>query len=165
MTDTRRAAAGFLLAPPIVGIVIACIVFVLAAIGEPGDFGRASLASLLALAYAALAGWAFALVFGVPAYLLLKRLRIVSPWPTIIVAALIGAAFPWLAHWLLLDPSASVSVNGCQTVAHGLTTACGYRHLAFDTIFPVLIGAVAGLVFWLIYAGGWRLRGRRDSRL
>ena len=64
-------------------VVIACIVFVLAMASEPGGFGRASATSLLALAYAVVAGWAFALVFGVPAYLLLKRLRVVSPWPTI----------------------------------------------------------------------------------
>jgi len=44
MTDTRRAAAGFLLAPLIVGIVIACIVFVLAAIGEPAGFTRLAIA-------------------------------------------------------------------------------------------------------------------------
>ena len=162
MTDTGRAVTGFLLAPLIVGVVIACIVFVLAMASEPGGFGRASATSLLALAYAVVAGWAFALVFGVPAYLLLKRLRVVSPWPTIATAALIGALFPWLTHWLLLDPSSSISINGCETVARGVTTACGYRRLAQNSILPALIGAVGGLVFWLIYAGGWRLHARQE---
>ncbi len=164
MTDTRRAVAGFLLAPLIVGLGIACIVFVLAALSGSGSFGRASATSLLVLAYAVVVGWAFALIFGVPAYLLLKRLRIVSPLPTIAIAALIGALFPWLTHWLLLDPSSSISINGCETVAHGVTTACGYRRLAQGSILPALVGAVAGLVFWLIYAGGWRLRARRYEK-
>jgi hypothetical protein len=162
MTDHRRAIAGFILAPLVVAVVIACIVFVLAAVSEPGGLGRASFASATALGIAAGVGWAFALIFGVPAYLLLKRLRVVSPWPTIAVAALIGALFPWLSHWHRLDPSSSVSINGCEIVARGVTTACGYRHLAQGTILPALVGAAAGLVFWLIYAGGWRLRSRPD---
>lgn len=158
MTNSKRAIAGFFLAPLIVATAIACIVFALAAISGPGDFGRASFTSGLALLYAAAVGWALALIFGVPAYLLLKRLGIVSPWATIAVAALIGALLPWLTHWALLDPSASVSINGCETVANGVTTACGYRRMVQNMILPGLVGAIAGLVFWLIYAGGWRLR-------
>jgi hypothetical protein len=162
MTHTRRAVAGFLLAPLIVAVVIACMVFVLAALSEPGGLGRASFASATALGIAVGVGWSFALIFGVPAYLLLKRLRIVSLWPTIAAAALIGALFPWLSHWHRLDPSSSVSINGCEIVARGVTTACGYRHLAQGTILPALLGALAGVVFWLIYAGGWRLRTGRE---
>jgi hypothetical protein len=163
MTDTRRAIAGFILAPLIVAMAIACIVFVLAATGEPGGLGRAFFASTLALGIAVLVGWASALILGVPAYLALKRLRIVSPWPTIAIAALIGALFPWHSHWHRLDPSSSISINGCEIVARGVTTACGYRHLALDTIMPALVGAMAGVVFWLIYAGGWRLRASQEE--
>lgn len=157
-----RAIAGFILAPLIVAIMIAGAIFLVTVASHPAGFSAAFWTATIALIYASVAGWAFAIVFGVPAYLLLKRLRIVSPWPTIAVAALIGALFPWLTHWYALDPSSSVSINGCEIVARGVTTACGYRHLALDTIMPAFIGAVAGLVFWLVYAGGWRLRTDRS---
>ena len=163
MTDTRRAIAGFILAPLIVAIVIACIIFLISIASQPASLNGAVASALLALVYAGVVGFISAIVLGVPAYLLLKRLRIVSPWPTIATAALIGALFPRLSHWYRLDSSSSISINGCEIVAHGVTTACGYRHLALEMILPAFVGATAGLVFWLIYAGGWRLRASQKQ--
>ena len=161
MTDRRHAVAAFLLAPLIVAAAIAVAVLFATASGHAGGLQAAFHMALIAFVSASSVGLVLALVFGIPAYLALTRLRIVSPWATMAAAALIGASFPWLAHFLLLDPSASLSANGCRSVLNGVTTACGYRQLALDMIVPALIGAGGGLAFWLVYNGGWHIKERR----
>ena len=157
---TARVIAAFVLAPLIVAAAIALLVLVATASGHAGGLQAFHMA-LIAFVSAGSVGLVLALVFGVPTYLALTRLRIVSPWATTAAAALIGASFPWLAHFLLLDPSASLSANGCRSVLNGVTTACGYRQLALDMIVPALIGAGGGLAFWLVYNGGWHIKERR----
>jgi hypothetical protein len=160
---TARVIAAFVLAPLIVAAAIAFLVLVATATGDAGGLQAALHIALIAFVSAGGIGLVLALVLGVPTYLASTRLRIVSPWATTAAAALIGASFPWLAHFLLLDPSASLSANGCRSVLNGVTTACGYRQLALDTIVPALIGAGGGLAFWLVYNGGWRIKERRMS--
>lgn len=158
---TARVIAAFVLAPLIAAAAIAFLVLVATATGDAGGLQAAFHMALIAFVSAGSVGLVLALVLGVPAYLALTRLRIVSPWATMVAAALIGASFPWLAHFLLLDPSASLSANGCRSVLNGVTTACGYRQLALDTIVPALIGAGGGLIFWLVYNGGRYIKERR----
>jgi hypothetical protein len=158
---TARVIAAFVLAPLIVAAAIAFLVLVATATGDAGGLQAALHIALIAFVSAGGIGLVLALVLGVPTYLASTRLRIVSPWATTAAAALIGASFPWLAHFLLLDPSASLSANGCRSVLNGVTTACGYRQLALDMIVPALIGAGGGLAFWLVYNGGWHIKERR----
>jgi hypothetical protein len=92
---------------------------------------------------------------GLPTYLVLrKRLR-----PTPLNCALAGSAVASLP-WLLLDvilPGADYAFDGGHvTVEHGQKTLWGWLDLAMASGSFALLGAFAGVVFWVIAAGGWK---------
>jgi hypothetical protein len=92
---------------------------------------------------------------GLPAYLILrKRLR-----PTPLNCVLAGAGVASLP-WLLLDvvlPGADYAFDGGHiTVEHGRRTLSGWLDLGTASGALALLGAFAGLVFWVIAAAGWK---------
>jgi hypothetical protein len=92
---------------------------------------------------------------GLPTYLVLRR----QLWPTPLNCALAGAAvasLPWLLLAFIL-PGAEYSVDGGHiTVEHGYKTVWGWLELGTASGWLALLGAFAGLVFWVIAAAGWK---------
>ncbi|MFN7619357.1 MAG: hypothetical protein ACK5RN_04410 [bacterium] len=105
-----------------------------------------------ALINAVVGAYPAALVLGVPAYLLFKkRLR-----PTVLNCAAVGAviaALPWLLLGLLSSPDYAYS-NGHVTHQNGHITLWGLFDLAVFTGWIGLLGAGAGVLFWLITVPG-----------
>ncbi|MER8484117.1 hypothetical protein [Mesorhizobium sp. M1322] len=157
MKQDARAAAAFFLAPPIaVAVEILrelCIVVFQNGLSESlvlaGQFWAV-------LKIATIFAWSFAILFGVPLYILLRWLRIFSPWVTIGFAAAIGAWFNIFPEFLPKNETTNFWITGCQIIANGTRTLCGYWELASDVLSTATLGAVAGLIFWPIYAGGWK---------
>ena len=96
-----------------------------------------------------------ALVFGVPAYLAMRRRFRARAINCAIVGAALAAA-PW-ALLVLLGPSAdSASIGGRDTVIDGHYTAYGWlRNLGFVGQIAAM-GAAGGTIFWIIAAAGWK---------
>lgn len=107
-----------------------------------------------ALINAVVGAYPAALVLGVPAYLLLRRrLR-----PTVLNCAAVGAviaAIPWLLLGLLLSPDYAYS-SGHVTHQNGQITLWGLFDLSVFTGWIGLLGAGAGVLFWLITVPGGR---------
>jgi hypothetical protein len=99
-------------------------------------------------------GYVPALVFGLPAYLILQtRLR-----PTVLSCAIVGAvvaALPW-ALLAFLPGAEEASVDGRQMVVHGRLTWFGFYEGAKLVGSVGLFGGLGGFAFWLIAAAGHR---------
>ena len=95
-----------------------------------------------------------AIIFGVPAYFLLRnrvRMRLVA---SIIVGGLI-AALPWFLLTLQPGPD-QATLGDCVAVIDGKTTLCGFFQTLLWLGQIALYGAFGGLVFWICAA--WQPR-------
>jgi hypothetical protein len=163
MNQAIRTIAAFLLAPPLAVGVYLIVAFCLVLLQDGGEQAVVDLArSARIFIIGSAVAYVFELVFGLPIYFLLRWLDIVSPWVTIVLAASVGTVFNLLPELGPKNPTTYFSTADCQVIVAGARTACGYWHLALGTLFTASIGAIAGLAFWLIYAGGWRLRPRNS---
>ena len=94
------------------------------------------------------------LIIGLPAFFLLRQ----HFAPKLINCSLTGAvvaALPWFILSVLSQPD-SASIDGRATVTNGSLTAYGWlTNLTFIGQIA-LLGAVGGLLFWLIAAAGSR---------
>ncbi|NGN45267.1 hypothetical protein G6N74_29900 [Mesorhizobium sp. CGMCC 1.15528] len=161
MYQHARAFAAFVLAPPLtVAIFLSPVFGSILLSDDPFTGGFASTMPLFFIGCAL--AWTFAIVLGLPAYVLLRWLDIASPWVTIAVAAAIGASFNLASGFWPGNEGTSTSVNGCDVIVAGVRTACGYWDLAKNMMLSGAIGAIGGLIFWLIYADGWKAPSRKS---
>ncbi len=118
-------------------------------------FAVVTVAGLAALVlwspFAALFGLVFAALpalFGLCAFLALRRVMPVKWWMGVLCGFLIGAV---TASVFAFSPSADfASANGVQTVIEGRRTLWGWLELAKFAASVGILGASGGLVFWLI---------------
>ena len=94
-----------------------------------------------------------AIVLGLPAALLLGRARPLGLWRVLGAAFLIGVlpfgAFN-LYHELTMSPGAGYTANDVVLREDGRLTGAGLANLAAGILQCGVLGAVAGLVWWLI---------------
>lgn len=95
---------------------------------------------------------AFVLVLGLPAYLLLRYLKLVRWWSTLSAGFILGALPMAIFTWPLKysDMKSSSSVNGVQTMIDGIPTAAGWLQYTEGVLFFGAFGFVAAFVFWLV---------------
>jgi len=145
-----RVLLAFLLAPGAAALLMA--------ISMPGYAGIPSWSERVwrsAELYAALGAYPITLVFGVPAYFMLRRHLSARPLPCALVGAVV-AVFPWMLI-ILIGPGASeASIDGRATVLNGHTTAYGWLQNAEFVLMMAFFGAVGGLIFWAVAAAGDR---------
>ena len=140
-----RVALAFLIAPAFGALLMA----VFAAAAE--SFETLWRTTLL---IAAIGAYPPAILFGIPAYFVLRRHWGANPIGCGLVGAAI-AALPWLPF--VLFPSAqSASVDGEATVIDGRYTAYGWLEVVEVLFFVAGLGLAAGIMFWVIAAAGFR---------
>ena len=92
------------------------------------------------------------LLLGLPAYVVLRKFRLVRRWLTLSVgfclAAIPMAIFTWPLKCLELKSSASV--NGVQTMIDGVPTMAGWLEFAGGVLFFGMFGFLGALAFWLL---------------
>jgi hypothetical protein len=145
-----RVLAAFAGAPVAAALALACVLP--AYDGLPNLLDRIFRTFLL---YLIIGACPPAVLVGLPTYLVLRRrLR-----PTPLNCAFAGAAeasLPWLLLAIIL-PGADYSFDGGHiTVEHGQKTVWGWLGLGAASGWLALLGAFAGLVFWVIAAAGWK---------
>ncbi|HYD45892.1 MAG TPA: hypothetical protein VEA79_11575 [Phenylobacterium sp.] len=94
------------------------------------------------------------LLLGLPAYLILRSRLRPSAWICALAGAVV-AATPFLSLSLLSTPDFAYA-GGHVTVMNGQITFWGYVQRARFIGLIGLFGALAGLVFWLIAAAGFK---------
>jgi hypothetical protein len=77
----------------------------------------------------------FSVLFGLPAYLLGRRLKLISWWSTMIVGFSIGVAVALLLEW---------RSPGFADPLRQLLVTCG----SYGSV-----GAISGIAFWLVWRG------------
>ncbi len=94
----------------------------------------------------------FVLVLGLPAYLLLRYLKLVRWWSTLSAGFILGALPMAIFTWPLKysDMKSSSSVNGVQTMIDGVPTTAGWLQYVEGVLFFGAFGLVAAFVFWLV---------------
>lgn len=108
-------------------------------------------------AVAIVGGYGPTLIFGLPAFLYLRRVT----RPRFRIFTLAGAAvaaLPW-ALMSLLPAAQEASIDGRATVTHGHVTLFGLKEAAKLVSEVGLFGAIGGATFWLIAAAGHRPAG------
>lgn len=105
--------------------------------------------------YCVLGAYPTAVVFGVPAYFVLRQHFAARPFACALVGSVI-AALPWGVLVLAGSSAWEASVNGRATVINGDTTAYGWLQNAEFILTIGLFGAIGGLVFWAIAAAAHR---------
>ncbi len=129
-------------------------------------FAVAAVAGLAALLlwspFAALFGLVFAAlpaVFGLCAFVVLRRFTPVRGWMAVLCGFLLGAVPAFVVGF---SPAAGfASANGVETVINGRYTLWGWFGLVKSVVLIGGFGAIGGLVFWLVMRAGPVLRGRR----
>lgn len=115
-----------------------------------------------AVIYGLFGAYPTALIFGVPAFIILRD-RIDGTW---LNCALVGAgvaAAPWLAIILLAPNADQASIGGRATVVDGARTVFGWLNDLQSVGFIAIFGVFAGLFFWLIATGGHNLTNEPSS--
>lgn len=94
----------------------------------------------------------FVLVLGLPAYLLLRYLKLVRWWSTLSAGFILGALPMAIFTWPLKysDMKSSSSVNGVQTMIDGVPTTAGWLQYVEGVLFFGAFGLAAAFVFWLV---------------
>jgi len=119
-----RPVIGFLVAP-VVGVALATVIV----------FGRETYTVWPIYLFAGSAiAYASALLFGLPSYLVLKRITKLEWWQVALAGAVCG-----LPYWLISE--------------YPYTTAYFQRQGVTNLILYVAAGVIAGLVFWAIIHG------------
>lgn len=100
-----------------------------------------------------MASAAFVIAFGLPAFLVLKKLKAIRWWSTVGAGFLLGAIPPAILAWPLRYPDlrTSASVNGVQTMINGTPTLAGWLQYISSVSFVGACGAVGALAFWLVW--------------
>jgi hypothetical protein len=140
-----RVALAFLIAPAFGALLMA--VFAAAAV----SFETLWPTTLL---IAAIGAYPPAILFGIPAYFVLRRHWGANPIGCGLVGAAI-AALPWLP-FVLFPSTQSASVDGEATVIDGRYTAYGWLEIVEVLSLLAGLGLAAGIVFWVIAAAGHR---------
>jgi len=102
-------------------------------------------------------GYGPALIFGLPAFLYLRRVARPQLWICVLTGAAV-AALPW-AFMSLLPAAQEASTDGRATVIHGHLTLFGLQEAAKLVGEIGAFGALGGVTFWLIAAAGHRPAG------
>lgn len=142
-----RVAAAFVAAPTATAIILAWAVPLYG--GMPDRVERVA---NTAVVYALVGAYPTTLLFGVPAFLVLRR-RLP---PTALGCSLVGAAVAALP-WLLLGlhpafDTGNSAIDGRATLIDGRTTLWGWFVWAQLVGTIAGMGAVGGAVFWLVGA-------------
>ena len=85
-----------------------------------------------------------------PTFLILRRYRTVSVWACLCAGFLICFGTGFASEILSLHPGYSAGDGGGSTIVNGYLTTHGFVMLIVSSTIFVLMGALAGLVFWLI---------------
>jgi len=147
-----RVVAAFALTPLIAAFAFACF--------QPLYAGLPSLPDRIlrtTLAYVVFGDYPAALVFGVPAFLVLRNKLRLSAINCAVTGAVV-ASFPWLLLGLFANPDYAYS-NGHVTHENGAKTWWGWIDLFYFVGEIAALGALAGLVFCAIAAAGISRRG------
>ena len=141
-----RVLLGFVVAPAIAALLMATLMPAYDGLPMPERIWKSAQIYTLVGAYPS------ALIFGLPAYLLLRR----HLDPTIVKCMSVGAsvaALPWLILSILPSGATQESVGGRATVIDGQRTLYGWMLNAESVLQIATFGAVGGLMFWLIVVG------------
>lgn len=142
-----RLILGFAIAPLIASTTLACIISLYA--GLPNFLTRvAQIAWICAL----FGGYPATIVFGVPAYLVLRR-RVA---PSVINCSLVGAiiaATPWIILVMRSKATHAYS-NNHFTVQDSVITWWGLLDFIILIAELSVLGAFTGTIFWIIIAYG-----------
>ena len=147
--------AAFIITPLLAAFALACV--------HPEYAGLPSLADRIfrtTIIYALFGGYPAALVFGLPAFLFLRDRVRASAFNCAATGAVV-ASLPWLLLGLISNPNYAYS-NGHVTHQNGAKTWWGWVELFVFVGEIAALGAVAGVVFWIIAAAG-RNGGKRVS--
>jgi len=148
-----RVTLAFIAAPSLAAFAIACLWTGYG--GLPDWWERIYRSTFLYLLF----GLPQALLFGVPAYLLLRnRVR-----ATLLNCSLAGAtiaSLPWLALNLLVRGPDYAFSGGHITDQNGHKTLAGWLDLATGIGWLALAGLFGGLVFWLVAVAGGTMQHR-----
>ena len=98
--------------------------------------------------YALFGAYPTAIVFGVPAYILLRQRLAASLFNCTWVGAAV-AAFPWVILGLLSNADYAYN-NGHVTHMNGAKTLWGWIEVLLLIAWMGLLGALAGSLFWFI---------------
>jgi hypothetical protein len=147
-----RVALAFLLAPGAAALLMA--------LAMPAYAGLPSWSERVwrtAQTTSVLGAYPTAVVFGLPAYLTLRRHFAVRPFACVFVGSVI-AALPWALVVLAGTNAWQASIDGRATVINGHTTGYGWLLNAEFVLTIGVFGAVGGLVFWVVAAAGHRFK-------
>jgi hypothetical protein len=95
---------------------------------------------------------AYVVILGVPAFLLLRKLRGIRWWSTIGTGFILGSLPVAILTWPLRYPElrTSASVDGVQTMVDGTPTVAGWVQYASGFSTVGFLGAVGALAFWVV---------------
>jgi hypothetical protein len=146
---TWRVCLAFLLAPGAAALLMA--------IAMPAYDGLTHLSERVwrtAQTNALLGAYPTAVLFGLPAYFMLRRHFSARPLACVIAGSVV-AALPWGLLIAAGSGASEASINGHATVLNGHTTAYGWLKHAEFILTIALFGGVGGFVFWAVAAAGY----------
>lgn len=143
-----RVALAFLLAPGAAALLMAIAMPMYA--GLPSWSERVWRTAQTLSVFGA---YPIAVVFGLPAYFMLRRHFAARPFACAAVGFVISA-LPWALLVLAGSNASEASSNGRATVTNGHTTAYGWLQNAEFVLTIGIFGALGGLVFWAVAAAG-----------
>ena len=103
--------------------------------------------------YGAFGAYPTAIVFGLPAYFILRR-HFSANFLGCVIGGFLIAALPWVLLALFGSGAEHASINNRATVINGQTTAYGWLRYAESIGTVGVFGALGGLVFWAVAAAG-----------
>lgn len=161
MIDRERALLALFLAPPLAGIFYVLVY----SLTRWSVFSETFWSGFTSdLAFVAISIYIRMLLFGVPAYLLLRHFNLLSLATSVAAGILIPVALIFLPMLWDTPPDSNVTFSfsreGCHEIVDNIRSECGRWLLARDRILAVATGGVCGLLFWLIYAGATPRPGR-----
>ena len=152
--STARIIFGFIIAPAVPAAILAFWTFF-----DGVDNG--SYLRTVAM-FALYGGYPAAVIFGVPALLVLRRCLS----PRFVYALAVGglvACAPWFLMFLLGDAADYASIDGRPTVLEGERTLFGWFEALKFLGLVFALGAAGGTVFWLVAVGGHAGRSRKAN--
>ncbi|MFL6721315.1 MAG: hypothetical protein ACJ8FT_05870 [Sphingomonas sp.] len=108
-----------------------------------------------AVTFSALGAYPTAIVFGLPAYLMLRR-HLSARLIACAITGFVVAVLPWALLIVSGSGASEASIDGRATVINGHTTGYGWLQHAEFVLTIGLFGALGGIVFWAIAAAGHR---------
>lgn len=155
MLDRERTLLAAFLAPPLAGIAY-WLLYSLTRWSETPEILWSQLVPGASLA--SLGIYVAMLLAGVPAYLLLRRFKLVSSASVVAVGIAIPGILILLSElWGAYIPESGSAFSyfreNCQEIVDNVRTECGYWLQWRDRILALATGGICGLFFWLIHAG------------